>query len=152
MTNWRLCECGTWVHPMVWDEHAAKCEAHQAAAQGQLDLLAELHTPDHPLTKAKADGPHTSRKAAFANFPRVGNQRHRILLAIAERDAGGTRGLTYDGMTQATGIAGVSTSARCSELAAGGWIEEDGERKTRLKSEARVWVITDKARKALGLG
>ena len=112
----------------------------------QLDLLAELHAPDPPLTKVRADGPHTSRKAAFAVEPRVGSQRHRILEAIV----GSSAGLTYDGAAIATGIAGVSTSARLSELARGEWIEQDGERPTRLGEPARVWVATDKARKALG--
>jgi hypothetical protein len=113
----------------------------------QLDLLAELHEPAHPLTKARGDDPASARRAAFAAFPRVGRQRHRILVAIAEAKDG----LTYDGASSRTGIAGVSVSTRISELASGGWIRPDGERQTRLYGVAQVWVATEKAKKALGL-
>lgn len=111
----------------------------------QLDLLEELHESAHPLTKTRANDPTSARRAAFAAFPRAGAQRHRILLAIYES----TLGLTYDGAAQTTGIAGVSVSTRISELAAGDWIEPDGERETSLHGMATVWVATDKARKAL---
>ena len=112
----------------------------------QLDLLAELHEPANPLTKTRADDPASARRAAFAAFPRVGAQRHRILVAIYES----ADGLTYDGASAKTGIAGVSTSTRISELAAGGWIEQNGERQTSLHGFAQVWVATEKARRALG--
>ena len=98
-----------------------------------------------PRRKARVTDPSTSHRAALAAYPRAGSQRERILRAIAESLAG----LTYDEATLATGIVGVSTSTRISELAVGGWIERAGERTTSAGGTAVVWKATAKALAAL---
>lgn len=68
--------------------------------------------------RARSD---TARKAALANYPRSGNQRHRILLyAVAE---GARRGITSDEVARDLKIPLYSAKPRMSELRDGGWLE-----------------------------
>lgn len=91
----------------------------------------------------RAGDHETSRKAAIYNYPRSGNQRHRILMALA---AAGEHGLITDEMLELTRIPYVSASARVTELCDGGWIEDSKRtRQTRLGAEAKIWVVTEKA-------
>lgn len=95
-----------------------------------------------PMRKARTTDPPTSHRAARAAAPRAGSQRDRILRAILDAPLG----LNYDEVSEATGIVGVSTSTRISELARDGWIEQAGERETSAGGTAIVWVASEKAR------
>jgi len=112
-------------------------------AQLALDFSPSASVP--PRTKVRTSDPETSRMAAVSAWPRAGSQRERILRAIIDSPAG----LTYDGAAEATGIVGVSTSTRISELARAGWIEQNGERETSAGGKAVVWIATEKAREVL---
>lgn len=144
--NWaELLSAGRAFH----DEHAPSCAGCPlCAALKTLEAPPSLFDDGPPAHDANALGGFraadlgTSRKAAIFNYPRSGNQRHRILLAII---AAGARGLSTDELTDGTQIPYVSASARVTELRRGGWIEDSGvERETRLGSDAIVWRATPK--------
>jgi MarR family len=109
----------------------------------QLDLFAPPGL--RPEQKARRTDPVTSKHAARVAFPRAGTQRLRILEALAANRAG----LTYDDLARLTGMPGVSTSTRLSELAAAEWIERAGRRRTLNAGQADVWIATRKALEAL---
>lgn len=83
----------------------------------------------------------TSRKAALANFPRSGNQRHQILVFVFKK---GAYGATFDECRQGLGI--YSSDRRISELVEGAWLDRTSRtRKTTQGEEATVVVASDKA-------
>lgn len=82
-----------------------------------------------------------SRKAALANYPRSGNQRHKILLAVFRK---GPHGMTFDECREEIGI--YSADRRMSELVDGGWLERTGRaRITQHGADASVMTCTQKA-------
>lgn len=109
-------------------------------------MTAQLTLADaapHPSTKHRRSDPPTAVKAAHAAFPLAGTQRRRILEAIWRAGDG----LTYEQVSERTGIRGVSASTRISELSRGGWIEPAGERETSAMTNATIWRATEKAQR-----
>lgn len=111
------------------------------------EAFAETGDPrDSVLPGFRSTDPTTSRKAALAAFPRTQSQRYKALMSIAKRTDGPWHGATWVEVEFDTGINGVWK--RISELKEGQWIEVVGQRKTpTTKTEADVYVITDKARR-----
>lgn len=91
----------------------------------------------------RATDPDTSRLAALYNYPRSGNQRHRIFIAAMEQ--GGN--ITADECWMRCHLVHQTASTRISELTRGGWLEDSGKsRKSRLGGEQTVWAVTEKGR------
>ena len=111
--------------------------------------LAESVTPLSDLD-AKKLGPfardsETSRKAALANYPRQGTQRHRIIEALRHPDPHGRHGLTREQIAQRTGITPDAVRPRVVELIEGGWLWAHETRKTRLGQDAEILLLTRRA-------
>lgn len=111
------------------------------------DLVGEAEPADKPQLGGFTGSSETSRRAALDNYPRAGSQRWRVLRLL--RDAGG------HGATAAE-LPMHSADRRLSELKAGGWVEQARyendalrTRKTPRGSRAAVYVLTDRARRAL---
>jgi hypothetical protein len=84
----------------------------------------------------------TSRKAAFAVYPRSGTQRSRVLLSLAHRVVGG---MTREELEEHLGLGGNSVHPRVLELIEGGWVYETPDRRlTRAGHEAVVLRVTRK--------
>jgi hypothetical protein len=82
-----------------------------------------------------------SRKAALGNYPKSGNQRHRILLYVFRQ---ASHGATFDECREKLGI--YSSDRRISELVEGEWLERTGRaRRTTHGEDASVVVATTKA-------
>lgn len=87
--------------------------------------------------------PETSRKAAVDVYPRTGNQRHRVLMAIA--DAGARGAIAYE-IEVATGINYRSLTPRIGELKAGEWVQGTGRTRVgNMGAQQEILVLTDKA-------
>lgn len=87
----------------------------------------------------------TSKAAALAVLPRSGNQRRRILDAIAAVARNPqVVGLTDLQLAHATGLSPNSVRPRRGELVDGGWLEQAGRREHH-GTEHTVWVLTQKA-------
>jgi hypothetical protein len=95
----------------------------------------------------------TSREGALANYPRQGDQRHRIVVRLwrerqnaadAEKDKAG---LTREQIANALGLSGDAVRPRVLELIKGGWarVVPGVTRETRGGNEAEVIGLTDKA-------
>jgi hypothetical protein len=82
-----------------------------------------------------------SRQAALGNYPRSGNQRHKILLYCFRQ---GPHGATFDECRTHLDI--YSSDRRISELVEGGWLERTGRaRRTSHGEDASVVIATQKA-------
>lgn len=127
----------------VLRERVAFLEAELKRCQEQPRRTSKLDEHDENALGGFRAGDHpTSRKAAVFNYPRSGNQRHKILMELIQRPGG----LITDELLELTRIPYVSASARVTELCDGGWIENSGRtRHTRLGADAIVWVATEKA-------
>lgn len=89
----------------------------------------------------RQDEGDTSRRAALDNYPRSGNQRHQILMAVFRA---GSHGMTFDEVRQQNDI--YSADRRMSELVDGGWLERtERERRTQHGSMANVMICSQKA-------
>lgn len=107
----------------------------QAGDDFRVDRIGASHSAD----------PESSHRAALANFPRSGNQRRRVLEALAARKAGGA---TFEELIVDTGI--KSAAKRLTELKAGGWaIAANTFRKTSMGATAEVYLASAKALSAL---
>ncbi len=85
--------------------------------------------------------PGTSQQAARLNFPRSGNQRRRVLEALAARK---TNGGTFEELIADTGI--ESAAKRLTELVQGGWVfQTEATRPTHTGSPATVHLVSEKA-------
>lgn len=83
----------------------------------------------------------TSRKAALANYPKSGNQRHQILLLALKA---GPHGITFQDARNSLGIYGADR--RISDLCEGGWLERtERTRETDQGEQASVVICTSKA-------
>jgi hypothetical protein len=95
---------------------------------------------------ARHGGSEASTRAALAVLPKTGNQRRRILDAIAAvaRDPR-TVGLTDVQLAHTTGLSPNSVRPRRGELVAGGWLEAAPTPREHHGTEHTVWVLTQKA-------
>jgi hypothetical protein len=128
------------------------------AAQQQPSLFETVAPNEGPepvsaLTQGDGDAPdqnrlggftrdsETSRQAAIGNYPRSGNQRHKVLLCVFKQ---GQHGATFDEVRELTGI--YSSDRRFSELVEGGWLERtERTRRTGRGEEAVVCITSQKA-------
>jgi hypothetical protein len=84
--------------------------------------------------------PETSSDAARLNFPRSGNQRRRVLEALAAR----SNGATFEELIADTGIR--SAAKRLTELKQGGWaFATDAKRPTSQGAPAEVYLASQRA-------
>lgn len=84
--------------------------------------------------------PSTSSDAARLNFPRSGNQRRRVLEALAARSTGAT----FEQLIADTEI--KSAAKRLTELKAGGWAFATGStRPTSQGGSAEVYLASQRA-------
>lgn len=112
-----------------------------ATANGQTSIY-DVAASDATSLGPFARDSDTSRKAALANYPRSGTQRHRILeYVIGMGDYGATR----DGIAMVLGLGPQSVGPRVLELIEGGWLHESAQlRPTRNQNEAVVLLYTGK--------
>lgn len=105
--------------------------------------VANLSDPDEDTPgKARTDGQQTSRDAAYAITPKTGTQRRAVLDLVAASGAGGMIHLEMEHALHGK-ASPSSVRTRCSELVAGGWIMDSGERRpTPSGMSAIVWVMT----------
>lgn len=106
------------------------------------DYLKEHGGPGADAIGGFRDGDlDTSRKGAVDAYPRSGNHRHKILIAIAKS---GDQGMTYEEVEETTGI--KNAHKRISELSQGDWVQSAGERMAKKTgSMSNIWVITNRA-------
>jgi hypothetical protein len=103
---------------------------HVVGDDFRLDRIGASHAGD----------PETSTSAARLNFPRSGNQRRRVLEALAAR----TQGATFEELIADTGI--KSAAKRLTELVQGGWaIQTDATRLTSQGAKATVHLVSERA-------
>ena len=115
-------------------------EPISALSQGDGGRMAGHDPDDNVLGGFTADN-EESRKAALANYPRSGNQRHKVLLCVFKQ---GQHGATFDEVRDFTGI--YSADRRFSELVEGGWLERtERTRRTGRGEEAIVCITSQKA-------
>lgn len=88
-----------------------------------------------------------ARKAALANYPRSGKQRHRVLLYAV---AAGEHGITSDEVADELHIPLYSAKPRVLELREGGWLARNGQvRPSENGCDVEVHVATDKGHEAV---
>jgi hypothetical protein len=102
--------------------------------------------------KARTDARATSKKAALDVLPKSGQQRRKVLDAVAAvaRDPR-TVGLTDVEIQRATSMSPNSERPRRVELVEGGWLQASDQTREHYGSEHTVWVLTDKAAGAADL-
>lgn len=89
-------------------------------------------------------GSETARKAAIDNYPRSGNQRHRVLMAIA---GAGERGRTREELAADLRLPDNSVRPRVRELIEGGWVRAtERTRPTGTGSQSEVLALSEKGR------
>jgi hypothetical protein len=113
--------------------------------EGRYDL--DAHNDDMVGAAASSTA---SADAAIFNFPKSGNQRHRLLMFAFEA---GERGITSDEAHQALGIPLQSAKPRLLELRKGGWLRFTGATRPSLAgASVEVMAVTSQATEALGTG
>lgn len=138
-----------------WVDRYTRAPADVVAARNRLGeaLTPSLFGP--PLSDpgavlsdpASHHGRETEKAAAYANRPRAGSQRLRVLEAIARA---GVQGRTDEELEDRLEMRRPSPGNRRGELVAGGWVRDSGQRrKTKSGSSAVVWVLTDAGRARL---
>lgn len=110
-------------------------------AAPEANALFEGMEPDENRLGGFTRDSEESRKAAIGNYPKSGNQRHRIMLYVFKQ---GPHGATFDECRNQLDI--YSSDRRISELVDGGWLERTGRaRRTSHGEDASVVVATTKA-------
>lgn len=101
--------------------------------------------------KVRNDARDTARAAALAALPTAGQNRRRVLDAIAGSGVH-LPGMTDREIAEATGLPENSVRPRRVELVEGGWIEDSGGRRDHGgRTPWAVWKLTDKGRSQYGL-
>ncbi len=116
--------------------------ARAAAIYPKGAVRVTLFDPIEPTPGGVHTGdPKTSHEAAHkpSNMMRWGTQRHQLLLAFSGRSGG----LTADRAGELAGVGEYNQRRRCSELIAGGLLEDsgavsDGQRILRITSQGEA--------------
>lgn len=122
--------------------------ASVVAAANRLRAVLEPSFFDDPSLsdpRASLPGAHhgrdTEKAAAWADLPRKGTQRLRVLAAIAIAE---DLGRTDQELEELLEMPRPSPGNRRGELMAGGWVRDSGKtRPTRAGKQAVVWILTE---------